>query len=482
MQEIGSPCPSQKTKLTKHTAMTYDTTEGRILALHNTINARGVQVDTDLLEGAISIVNQMRLRAQTTIRRITKSQSGEKPKALAAWLSQKIGCEIESVSNQALEFIQEYATDRDILRVVQARMILNRTSLSKFQAIADRLDIDGRLRNMYVYQGAHTGRWTSVDVQLHNLPRSGMGEEELEKAVAAISTGDYSYANMIYGQDLPDVLAGLIRACFTAPKGRMLAVADYSAIEARVLAWLADEQWKLHVFRTTGRIYEETAARMLGGREDQVTKEQRNVGKVADLALGFGGGVGAIIRMGGQRYGWTKEQMEDMVHSWRFINRRITRYWMTLERRVKKLWKGVREDFGKITLLWEDDALIISLPSGRELTYPGLQKSLLGISYLQDGERKPLYGGLLTENIVQAIARDILAEAMLKVEGENDYSIVMHTHDELVVEVKDCMHEGNEVIRDWDLQEIIRRMETAPAWAEGLPLKVEGFVTRHYTK
>lgn len=474
MPGIEFPC------LLNFKPMIMNNTEERIYALHNRINARGVQIDTDLLDGAISIVNQMRLRSQTTIRRITKSQNGEKPKALAAWLSQKIGCEIESVSNQALECIQRYATDRDILQVVQARMILNRTSLSKFQAIADKLDADGRLRNMYVYQGAHTGRWTSVDVQLHNLPRSGMTDKDLDKAIEIVSKGDYSLAYKTYEEELPDILAALVRACFTAPEGKILAVADYSAIESRVLAWLAGEEWKLKVFRTTGRIYEATAAKMFGIPEREITSEQRSCGKVADLALGYGGGIGAIEKKGGI-HGWKIMQMEKMVRSWRDANRKIVSFWRTLERIIKDLQEGESCNLEKITLTWNDGTLVVSLPSGRSLIYPDMER-YGNMSYMQDGVRKKIYGGLLTENIVQAIARDILAEAMLRVDDDYKYKIVMHTHDELIVEIFDMSCFEIHQVRDWDVIELCRRMEQAPEWAEGLPLKVEEFVTRHYKK
>lgn len=441
-------------------------TEELIYELHKDINARGVMVDTQLLDGAVAIITQMRLRARMTLRRLTGDPAGDKPKPFAAWLSKWLGREV-GVSSEDLDTI--VSTDSVVMQAINARKILNRTSLSKFQAIADRIDADGRLRNMYVYQGALTGRWTSVNVQLHNLPRSGMTEFDLENAVNIISTGDYSQAYKAYGQKLPDVLASLVRACFVAPAGKLLAVADYSAIESRVLAWLADENWKLEVFAKTGRIYEATASRMFGVAESEVTPEMRACGKIADLALGFGGGIGALERMGGGM--WSMARKERIVRSWRDANVHICRYWSRLEGLIRGMVEGERRVCGKIMLEYKLNALIVSLPSGRLMIYPGIKKSGRNMSYMQDGVVKKIYGGLLTENIVQAIARDILAEAMLRVDTESS-RIVMHTHDELVVEVGE----------NYVLRTIAQRMEQVPAWAEGLPLRVEEFVTRHYRK
>lgn len=456
--------------------------EQQVFRLHEQINARGVCIDRELAEGAVCIIRQMKMRARAELRRLTGLQDADRPQVFANWLTNRVGKRVTSVSNDNLQELARKVKDDNVLAAIRCRQILGRTSYSKYDAIVRNVDADGRLRNMYVYQGAHTGRWSSTGVQLHNLPRAGRWTDlqELETAVSIVRTGDYSAAYMSYGDDLPAVMASLIRACFTAPEDRILAVADFSAIEARVLAWLAGEEWKLEVFGTTGKIYEATAAKMFGIPVEAVTKEQRDKGKVSELSLGFGGGTGALRRQkGGDALGF--QEAANMVEAWRKANPRIVRLWVQVEEAARRIQPGEDIMLGKIRMSMRNGTLIVSLPSGRELAYPDLRGGER-LSYTMDGVRKDLYGGKLVENIVQAIARDIQASAMLRVAGEGDYDIVMHTHDELVAEIDNVTRLLTPELHDWDIDEIVRRMEVVPEWAAGLPLKVEGFVTRHYTK
>lgn len=451
--------------------------ELRVYALDARINDRGIMVDRAFVEAAVRIDGDVRERLLDEAKRITGLDNPMSTQQLTQWLASR-GIKTYSLTAERVEEIKSRTRDIDVLRVMSIRQQLARTSTSKYNAMLATMCDDDRLRGMYQYYGTRTGRWSGRLVQMQNLPRTdGIDVEEARKAVM---TGDVDVVELGYS-NVSEVLSRLVRTAFVAPSGKMLVVCDYSAIEARVLAWLADERWRLDVFRGDGKIYEATAAALYGVDVNEITHDdpRRAHGKIAELALGYQGGVNAMIAMGASSIGLTQDRMITTVKEWRKANPNIVALWLTLEealvycartRSTVQLPKGMTAEV-------IGNTMYICLPSGRYLCYPNIRLNDNHIHYIDDTRKcntVQLYGGKIAENIVQAIARDCLAEAMLMLDAEG-YSIVGHIHDEVIIEVSE--NATNTAIED-----ITQAFNTTPAWASGLPLRGECFTNKYYRK
>ena len=379
-----------------------------------------------------------------------------------------------------------------VKEVIELRMRASKTSISKYVAMDRCIGFDGRGRGFFQFYGANrTGRWAGRLVQLQNLPRIYMNEEELDEARSLFTTGDFHTINERYDR-ISDKISQLIRTSFIAKEGHTFAVADFSAIEARVIAWLANETWRLEVFNSHGKIYEASAAAMFNVPIEEVTKENglRAKGKVAELALGYQGSVGAMIAMGAEDMGLSEVEMKAIVNRWRVASPNIVKLWGMVNKAAIAVTEAKRsitlKDYKNIRFNCDDECLTITLPSGRKLYYQGAEITInkfnqKAVRYkgVDSNTRKwtwiDSYGGKFVENIVQAIARDILMVSMLRLK-KNGFDIVLHVHDEAVVEIP---KDGEE---DYQLHVVESVMKLPIDWAEGLPLGAEGYLSNYYKK
>lgn len=465
--------------------------EQKLWELDQQINAYGVRVDQDLIEGALHINDLTTATLTIEAAGITKLSNPNSAQQLSKWLSEK-GVESENLQKETVSNLIKETTG-EVKRILEIRQELSKTSVKKYQAMKDAVCADGRLRGLLQFYGANrTGRWAGRLVQVQNLPRNHM--ETLDLARQLVQEKKTNALQFIYG-NVPDVLSQLIRTAFIPSQGHMLQVADFSAIEARVIAWLAGEQWRLDVFNTHGKIYEASASQMFGVPIELIKKgnpeyDLRQKGKVAELALGYQGGSGALIAMGALNMGLTEEDLPDIVRRWRSSNKRIQDLWYSIENAALSVMRdgqpvGVR---GLIFARESDiqnglDFLTVTLPSGRKLFYarPFLSENDFGkeaVCYYginqttKKWEKVPTYGGKLVENIVQAVARDCLAVTLFRLQAAG-YQTIMHIHDEAVMDV----HESRA-----DLDKIIGIMREPISWAQGLPLNADGFVASYYKK
>jgi DNA polymerase len=367
--------------------------------------------------------------------------------------------------------------------MLKLRLLMAKTSVKKYQAIERSVCSDGRVHGLLQFYGANrTGRWAGRLVQVQNLPQNHIPDLGLARDL--IKKRRFEDIDLLY-DSTPGVLSELIRTAFVPRPGCRFIVADFSAIEARVIAWLSGENWRLDVFKTHGRIYEASASAMFGVPIEQITKGSplRQKGKIAELALGYGGSVGALTAMGALDMGLTEEELQPLVNQWRAANPHITKYWWDCDAAAFTAVQDKTEaTVGRVTFSWRSGILFITLPSGRKLSYikPRLATNRFGrtgLTYEGVGESKKrlrieTYGPKLVENIVQATARDLLAEGMLRLRNAG-FDIVMHVHDEAVIEVP---HGASSV------EEVCRIMAEAPAWADGLPLRADGYECDFYKK
>lgn len=457
--------------------------ERELYAIDQIINDRGVMVDLELVDNAVRIDTIYKARLNVEAQRITGLSNPNSREQLKTWINDRTGLDLDTLRKDDLPDIKKATDDAEVQRVLDIRAELNKTSTTKYETMQKVVGKDGRVRGLLQHHGTRTGRWAGRLVQMQNLPQNHISDIELARQL--LKEGDLDMIEICYG-NVPDTLSQLIRTAFVAPEGHTFAVCDFSAIEARVLAWLAGEEWVLEVFRGHGKIYEATAAQMYGCPIEEITKTdpRRQKGKIAVLALGYGGGTGALAAMGGTRMGLTEDDMAGIVEDWRNANPRIVKTWSKLETAVKRCCTtGL--DQSTCGLIFhrrpEDGTLTITLPSGRLLCYRNMtlgtnrwgKESLkyMGTnSTTKRWEWIETYGGKLTENIVQAIARDCLAHTLAKV--EKIYNVVFHVHDEIVCEVP-----AKRALLD--IQEIFS--QTAD-WAEGLPLKGAGYTTPYYLK
>ena len=461
--------------------------EKALYAIDQDINDHGVQIDRELVDNAVRIDNIYKARLNVEAQRITGLSNPNSAAQLKGWISERTGLELDTLRKDDLPDIKKATDDPDVQRVLDIRAELNKTSTTKYETMQKVVGADGRVRGLLQFHGTRTGRWAGRLVQMQNLPQNHISDIDLAREL--LKEGDLDMIEICYG-NVPDTLSQLIRTAFVAPEGQTFAVCDFSAIEARVLAWLAREEWVLEVFRGHGKIYEATAAQMYGVPIEEITKTdpRRQKGKIAVLALGYGGGTGALAAMGGARMGLSADDMDGIVEDWRKANPNIVKTWSKLETAVKRCCTtGI--DQSTCGLIFhrrpEDSTLTVELPSGRLLCYRNMtlgtnrwgKESLkyMGTnSTTKRWEWIETYGGKLTENIVQAIARDCLAHTIIQL-YEKNYDIVFHVHDEVVCEVEAAKAKEHLAA----IQEIFA---DTPPWADGLPLKGAGYITPYYLK
>lgn len=463
--------------------------ERRMYILDQEINDRGILIDVDMAATACEIVDKNAEVLGGQIKELSGVDNPNSGAQLRKWLSKAMKKDINSLAKDVLPTLIEEAESPAVKKVLQLRTKSSKTSNKKYQSMINCVGSDGRGRGFFQHYGAmRTGRWAGRIVQLQNLPRNYLSDMDLTREI--FKTGDYGLIGMCY-DNIPDTLSQLIRTAFIAKKRYTLAVADFSAIEARVIAWLANEKWRLDVFNTHGKIYEASAAMMFGVPIEEVTKgsEWRQKGKIAELALGYQGSVGAMKTMGAEEEGLDEEEMLSIVRAWRDKSPRIVDMWYAIENAAKEAFKRgktmVLPAYRGLKFHYDGQFLIIELPSGRRLYYVkpklGLNrfgKESLKYQGMEQTTRKwtylEAYGGKFVENIVQAIARDLLADSMLRLD-EQGFDIVMHVHDEAVAEVPLEKAER-------DLKDMEKIMSEEVPWAKGLPLKAVGFITPFYMK
>jgi len=456
--------------------------EQQLYAYDQNINDRGALLDMDLVHKAerMDTIYKARLNAEAI--RLTGMSNPNSVTQLKAWIYEQTGLELPTLNKKDIPDLVSQISDKRVLRILQIRSEMGKTSCKKYTAMADVAGPDNRVRGLVQFYGSRTGRWAGRLVQVQNLPQNHI--PDLDFARQAVKADDLDLLELGYG-NVPDVLSQLIRTAFVAPEGKTLAVCDFSAIEARVIAWMAGEEWVLDVFRKGGDIYCATASNMFHVPVEKhgPNAELRQKGKIAVLALGYGGGVSALDAMGGQRMGLTQEEEADIVRKWREANPNIVRLWGQLEAAAKKtVLTGVTTQVGPLTLKMYGRTMTIQLPSGRLISYPEMQPCInrfsnasLKFHGVNQETHKwcwvETYGGKLTENVIQATARDCLAETMSRVEAAG-LPIIFHVHDELIVEAD----------LPWDLDTLTKLFSITPEWAEGLPLKGAGYTTPYYLK
>lgn len=465
--------------------------EERLWQMDVRMNAYGVRVDEDLIKGALRIDQACRNELIDEAVRITGVDNPNSTVQLLEWLSGN-GLETDNLRKDTVAELVKGDYPARVQRMLEIRQQLGKTSVKKYVAMETARCEDGRVRGLTQYYGANrTGRWAGRLVQMQNLPRNYL--KTLDEARGIVKAQNYEGLKLIYG-NVPDTLSQLIRTAFIPSEGHKFVVADFSAIEARVIAWLAGEQWVNEVFATHGKIYEATAAQMFHVPVEKIAKGNpeyglRQKGKVATLALGYQGGTNALIAMGALNMGLTEEELPDIVQRWRGANRRICDLWYAVEEAALAAMKTARPQaiHGLIfalegDLVYGQCFLTIRLPSGRKLYYPKpfLQENRFGkmaVHYYSVGQQTrkwevdSTYGGKMTENIVQAIARDCLAETLKRIDRRG-LQVVFHVHDEVIIDAP----------MDVPVDEICGLMAEPIPWAPGLILKGAGFESSYYMK
>ena len=454
-------------------------------ALDQKINDAGVMIDPQLAGNAVELYKNYKDKITEELRALTFLENPNSPDQLKKWLSAELNEEINTIAKKQLETLKDDA-DGLVLEVLTLREYASKTSVKKYDSALKIIGDDGRARGLLQYYGANrTGRWAGRLMQLQNLPKNMM--KTLDLARKLVKEGDLFTLELLYN-NLGSVLSQLIRTVIIAPDNNDLKVSDFSAIEARVLAWLACESWRLDVFKTHGKIYEASAAAMFNVPFESIGKgsKERDKGKVAELALGYGGSVGALKQMGGEKMGLSESEMLSIVKRWRIASPNIVALWRDLESAAISSVLGKKTVFCRrapVSFTTDANFLKMTLPSGRSLYYykPTVSEGKYGPSIKYWGMDQTTkkwtqidtYGGKLSENLTQAVARDILLEALIRVD-EAGYCIILHVHDELVVEDQEANTDTLEKINDL--------LAISPNWAKDLPLKAEGFTTKYYKK
>ena len=455
--------------------------EQEIYCLDQRINDRGIMVDRNLVNHAVACDLLYKETATARAYELTGLENPNSVSQLKLWLKEK-GLEVDSLAKDTVKDLLMKA-EGDVQEVLKLRLATSKTSVKKYEAIDRSVCAENRVHGLLQFYGANrTGRWAGRLVQIHNLPQNHLPDLELARAL--VSEGRYEEVELFY-ESTPNVLSELIRTAFVAKLGCRFIISDYSAIEARVLAWLAGEEWRLQVFETHGKIYEASASAMFHVPIEEITKTSplRQKGKISELALGYGGAVGALTSMGALKMGLTEEELPGLVSTWRSANPHIKAFWWAVdEAAVTAVRDKKTSRVGRVSFEYKSGILFVTLPSGRKLSYvkPRMMLNKFGregLTYEGIGESKKwmrleTYGPKLVENIVQAASRDILAEAMLRLEKEG-FDIVCHVHDEVVLEVPDGKS---------SVEEVNEIMAVNPVWTEGLPLKAAGFESPFYKK
>lgn len=460
--------------------------EKELWCLDQRINERGVLVDKKLIRQAVLLDAVIKEELTKEAIALTGLDNPNSVQQLMRWLALETGDEITNLRKADVPVLLKKYEDATVSRVLNIRKELAKTSVKKYIAMVNTVCEDGYIRGLFQFAGARTMRWAGRLVQMQNLPKNHLNDLELAREL--VRDGDKKILEMAFG-NIPDTLSQLIRTAFVAPRGQTLAVLDFSAIEARVLAWVAEEVWRLEVFATHGKIYEASAAKMFKVPMESVTKgsDLRQKGKVSELALGYQGGPGALIAMGALDMGLLEADLQGLVDAWRRANPNIVKFWKVCNDAAISAVQGCPVDLPKIGLLFycAKGYLFIKLPSGRAIAYynavlkpgkfGGHSVSYMGVdSVTKKWKEIDSYGGKWTENLVQAIARDCLAEALLGVEALG-YSTVAHVHDEVVVPInKDSSESDFEILK--------KLMSAEMPWAKGLPLQADGYLTDFYKK
>ena len=442
------------------------------------INDRGIGVDMEMVAQAIAIDGRSKSELSAAMKELTELENPNSVQQMKQWLSEN-GMETDSLDKKAVSELLKTAPE-PLGEVLSLRQQLARSSVKKYQAMQNAVCADGRAHGMFQFYGANrTGRYSGRIIQLQNLPQNHI--PDLAQARELVKAGDFDALAMLY-EDIPDTLSQLIRTAFVPQDGRKFIVADFSAIEARVIAWIAGERWRLRVFEGGGDIYCASASQMFHVPVEKhgVNGHLRQKGKIAELALGYGGSVGALKSMGALEMGIAEEELQPLVSAWRDSNPSITEFWWAVDRAVKEcIKKRVSTETHGIRFDYQSGMLFITLFSGRRLAYvkPRIGENQFGgesVTYMGVGgtkrwERLESYGPKFVENIVQATARDILCYAMQKLKN---CAIVAHVHDEIIIEAD----------RRMSLPAVCEQMGRTPPWAKGLLLRADGYECDFYQK
>lgn len=445
--------------------------------LDQQINDRGIGVDRTLVRGAIDIDERSREELTARLQELTMLDNPNSVQQMKDWLAAN-GLQTDTLGKKQVAELLKTAPE-PLKSVLVLRQQLAKSSVKKYQAMENAVCADGRVRGCFQFYGARTGRWAGRNIQLQNLPQNKMAD--LEQARSLVRAGDYDSVRLLY-DSTPDVLSQLIRTALIPSPGRTFFVADFAAIEARVIAWLAGEQWRQQVFAEGKDIYCASASQMFGVPVEKhgVNGHLRQKGKIAELALGYGGSVGALKAMGAIEMGLQEEELKPLVDAWRTANPMIVKLWWEVDRAVTRAVsdKTATETHG-IRFTCQSGMLFITLPSGRRLAYVkprigenqfgGTAVTYMGTNAAKQWARLESYGPKFVENIVQAISRDILCHAM---QALRDCAIVAHVHDEVIIEADPGM----------SLEMVCERMGRTPPWAQGLLLRADGYATPFYKK
>lgn len=468
--------------------------ERKMYVLDQNINDRGILVDMELAESAIAVDNTYTSILTQHAQQLTGLENPNSPVQIRQWIEKATGCVVMSLSKETMpDLMKEFADYPDVIELLNIRKKLSKTSIKKYYAMLNCAMKDHRVRGTFQFYGANrTGRWAGRLLQLQNLSKNHISHIEVPREM--IRARDWESVEMMY-DDVADILSQLVRTALIASPGKVFSVADFSAIEARVISWLANEKWRMDVFRGDGKIYEATGAKMFNVPISAITKGSvlRDKSKISELALGYEGSLGALKRMGGERMGLSNTEMMSLVRKWRSANPAIVDMWKEIDEASKEAVRYQRPvscTCRNIIFDCNGEFMTIQLPSGRKLFYygPKFKDKKIGRSTMptqvlcyqgvvqetkQWGEIDT-YGGKLTENIVQAISRDLLGNSMLNLEA-NDYHPVCHIHDEVLCEVPEENAQAY-------YEEMASIMGTPPEWASDLPLRADGYTTPFYLK
>lgn len=467
--------------------------ERRMYELDQEVNDRGILVDIELANSAVHVDNICTGLLTKRAQELTGLQNPNSTTQIKKWVERRTGVTVPSLSKDEMPDLREkFKKYADVIELLDIRGKLSKTSIKKYYAMLNCAMQDRRCRGLFQFYGANrTGRWAGRLLQLQNLSKNHVSNISLPRNLVRLK--DWDAIEMIYG-DVPDILSQLVRTALIAPEGKTFAVADFSAIEARVISWLANEEWRMEVFKGDGKIYEATGSKMFNVPISSITKGSalRDKSKISELALGYEGSLGALRRMGGERMGLSETEMISLVRKWRLANPSIVKLWKELDEASKesvRYQRPVKCTCKNIVFDCDSKFMTVQLPSGRKLFYanpvikakgvgPTMSSKTLcygGIDQKtsQWGEIDT-YGGKLTENIVQAIARDLLGNSMLNMR-EAGFDIVMHVHDEVIAEIPVDGYLDH-------YKKMVETMEKVPEWALDFPLKADGYTTPFYLK
>ncbi len=455
--------------------------EHRLYVLDQIINDRGVLVDSELAEQAVKLNSIQTAVAVEQAYMITGLENPNSVTQLKQWLKEK-GVEIESLSKKSVKSLAD-ETDGDVSEMLKLRLLMAKTSVKKYEAVIRSVCSDNRVHGMMRFCGANrTGRWSGNILQPQNLPQNHLPDLTLARDI--VKDGDFEMLDMMFG-NVPNVLSELIRTVLIPKPNHRFIVADFSAIEARVLAWIAGEQWRIDTFKNGGDIYCASASKMFKVPVEKhgVNGELRQKGKISELACGYGGSVGALKNMGAVEMGVQENELQGLINDWRNANPHIVRFWYEVgNAAMKAIKEKTTVPLGKLVFAYERGILFIRLPSGRRLSYikprigtnrfGGDSITYMGINSAKKWDRLETFGGKLTENIVQGTARDLLANALINAANAG-YDTVFHVHDEIICEVPNGYG---------SVDELCKLMCIKPDWADGLPLNADGFECEYYKK